>query len=252
MRYFFIKFVTLWLACTAILSGCGGSLGGAPGQASTAEGLFVGTNSASQAITMFVVNTGPYYQFYSAANNPAVIAGALQGTTLQSNGSVTSADTIDINLQGLGARAASLSGSYVTAQSNNGTVIYPSLNQTTTFAATYSPAGYQAAPNLAILAGTYTGNGGSSALAENHTLTISTSGAINGAGAGGCAYSGTAVLLAKGNGYLIALSFGGAPCALANSTITGIAYLDSATKRLYATGLLATRVDGFVFSGTKS
>jgi hypothetical protein len=252
MRHFHIKSMTIGLACSALLSGCGGSLGGALGQASTAEGLFVGTNSKNQATTMFVVNTGAYYQFYSAANNSSVIAGALQGTTSQSSGSVTSGDSVDVNLQGLGAQAASLSGSYVTAQSNAGTITYTATNTTTTFSSTYNPAGYQAAANLTNLAGTYVGTGGSSALAETQTMTISSTGVIAGTGAGGCNFSGAALLLSKGNGYSLALAFGDAPCALANSSIAGIAYLDPATKRLYVSGLLANRTDGFVFMGAKS
>ncbi|CAN5383651.1 hypothetical protein BH11PSE11_BH11PSE11_26910 [soil metagenome] len=253
MPNFHIKSLASVLACAAALTGCGGSsLGGSPGQASTAEGLFVGTNTATQTTTTFVVNTGAFYHFYSAANNPAVLAGALQGTTTQSGGSVTSADLVDINLQGLGVRTATLAGNYTTAQAHNLTITYPPSTQTITSASAYSATGYQPAPSLTTLAGTYNGNGGSSASPENQMLIISPAGAISGVSNSGCAYTGTATLLAKGNGYAITLNFGAAPCVLTNGVTTGIAYLDPATKRLYIGSLLAVRTDGFIFMGTKN
>jgi hypothetical protein len=251
MRYFFIKLIGVAVASSFALSGCGGSLGGTLGQASTAEGLFVGNTSTNRTTVKFVVNTGAYYIFYSAVNNPEMIAGAVQGTSLQSNGTFTSSDAIDVNLEGLGVLPAAVAGSYVTAQSFTATVTYASANQAFTLADTYSPTGYQAAPNLATLAGTYSGKGGTSATGETHTMSISATGAVSGFGTGGCNYSGTVLPLAKGNGYAISIGFGAAPCAFPNVIISGLAYLDSANKRLYATGLLPDRTDGFVFSGTK-
>lgn len=252
MRHFFIiKLIGAGLASGVALSGCGGSLGGTLGQASTAEGLFTGSTNTNRATVKFVVNTGAYYLFYSAANNPGVIAGAVQGSSSQSNGSFSSGDAIDVNLEGQGVLPATVAGTYVTAQSFSGTVTYTSATQTFSLTDTYSPTGYQAAANLATLAGTYIGKGGTSATGEAHSLSISTTGAVTGSGAGGCAYSGTALPLVKGNGYVFAISFGAAPCAFPNLTISGLAYLDSENKRLYATGLLPDKTDGFVFSGTK-
>ena len=251
MRYIFIKLVGAGLASGLALAGCGGSLSGTLGQASTAEGLFTGSTNTNRSTVKFVVNTGAYYLFYSAANDPAKIAGALQGTSSQSDGTFSSADAVDVNIEGLGVLPATIAGTYVTAQSFTGTVTYAAAAQSFTLTDAYSPTGYQAAANLTTLAGTYAGNGGTSATAETHNLSISASGAVSGSGAGGCAYSGTGLPLAKGNGYGLSISFGAAPCAFPSLTISGLAYLDSETKRLYATGLLPDRSDGFVFSGTK-
>lgn len=251
MRNFFIKLIGAGLASSCVLSGCGGSLGGTIGQASTAEGLFAGTTNTNRATVKFVVNTGAYYLFYSEANNPGVIAGALQGTSSQSGGTFTSSDAIDVNLEGQGVVAATVAGTYVTAQSFTGTVTYATATRNFTVADTYNPAGYQAAANLATLAGTYSGTGGTSATREAHSLSISASGALSGSGAGGCAYTGTILPLAKGNGYVLSISFGAAPCAFPSLHISGLAYLDSEKNRLYASGLLSDKTDGFVFSGTK-
>ena len=56
---------------------------------------------------------------------------------------------------------------------------------------------------------------------------------------------------AVSNAYNVAIRFGAAPCFFANQSMSGIAYFDAPTKRLYAAAPNAGRTDGILFLGTK-
>jgi hypothetical protein len=236
-----------------IVAGCGGGGGSeAPAaavSAGTAEGLYIGTTSNGRTITGIVLDDGTYYVMYSVPNNPAVIAGAIQGTGTSSNGSFTSTNAKDINLEGAGIINGSVSASYVQRQSLNGSITYTS-SPSNTFTSTYS-ADYELTPTLTALAGTYTGTAASPAGAESATLTVTAGGAITGAGASGCTLTGTVAPRSQGNAYDATITFGGAPCLAANTTVTGGIYFDAASKRAYAVALNAARTDGVIYTGTK-
>jgi hypothetical protein len=51
--------------------------------------------------------------------------------------------------------------------------------------------------------------------------------------------------------FNISITFGGAPCLLANQTLSGIAFFDSIDKRLYVATPNPARTDGVLFVGTK-
>lgn len=206
--------------------------------------------STGRTVTGLVLDDGSYYVLYTVANNPAIIAGAVQGTGTALNGSFSSSNGRDINLEGLGVLSATISASYSSSTSLNGSIAYPSLNQTLSFTSTYDKR-YEIVPSLATIAGTYSGMAGSPAGGESGTVTISSSGAVAGRGASGCAFSGTAVPRSKGNAYNLTMTFAGAPCLFPNRTLTGGAYFDAATKRLFGVGLTADRSTGFIFTGSK-
>lgn len=240
------------------LSGCGGGSGGST-QASTTptqpvitppDGLYVGTSNAGRTVTGLVLDDGSYYFIYSAPNNPSLIGGAIQGTGTASGGTFTSRNGVDLNLEGNNALATTISASYVAGASLNGTVTYPSQNFSSTFTTTYSK-NYEAAPSLAAIAGTYTGLGASTATSEQTSLTVSSSGAITGSSVSSCSLSGSVSPRSKGNAYNASIAFGGPPCLISGGTFTGIAYFDSASKRLYGVVLNSGRTNGFVFNGTK-
>jgi hypothetical protein len=245
---------------SAALGGCGGGGGSLtppiqaaeppPANIVIPEGLYTGTTSTGRSINGLVLDDGTYYVLYSATNNPGVIAGAVQGTGAALNGSFSSSNGKDINLEGLGVLSATVSTSYTLKASLNGTIAYPSLNQTLTFTSTYD-AKYEISPSLATIAGTYSGRAGSTLGAENGTITISTSGTVTARGASGCTSTGTITPRTKGNAYNATLTFGGSPCSYPHATFTGGAYYDASTKRLYAVGLSSARDAGFIFSGAK-
>lgn len=250
MRAHINSFITSAVAC-AFVAGCGGGGDSAtpPVAASSAEGLYVGTTTTGRTVTGLVLDDGTYYMLYSPVGAPTAIAGVVQGTGTSTAGTFSSSNARDFNLEGLGVLSATVSASYVAKQSLNGTVSY-SPSSTTSFSGTYS-ANYEAVPSLTTLAGTFAGQVASSAGVENASVTISSAGAISGSGASGCAVSGSATPRARGNVFNISLTFGGAPCLFANETLAGIAYFDSAAKRLYAAAPNAGRTDGVLFLGVK-
>lgn len=230
------------------LAGCGG--GGSDSPTAIPDGLYAGTTNTGRTITGLVLDDGTYYVLYSVAGNPSLIAGVVQGTGTGRNGSFTSSNGVDINLQGSGVLPANVSAGYALKQFLNGSITYPTLSQTITFTGVYDNK-YELAPSLAALAGTYTGTAANPSGSESATLTVSTLGAVSGSGVSGCTFSGTVTPRAKGNAYNATLTFGGSPCLFANTTVTGGAYFDALNKRLYAVGLKAARDNGVIFVGTK-
>jgi hypothetical protein len=211
--------------------------------------LYSGTTGNGRAVTGLVLDDGTYYFLYSLVGNSNVIAGVVQGSGTSTATAFTSSNTRDFNLEGLGVLPATLSATYTAKQSISGSVSY-SQGSPVTFSGTYDSA-YEATPSLAALAGTFTGQVASSAGAENATVTVSANGTLSGAGASGCATSGTVAPRSQGNVFNVSLSFGGAPCLFANQTLTGIAYFNATTKALYAATPNAARNDGVLFVGVK-
>jgi hypothetical protein len=116
--------------------GGGGSTPTAPTPAGTAEGLWNGTISSGRTATGLFLDDGTYWVVYSSVGNSAVIAGAAQGNGTSSNGTFSSSNGIDFNLEGLGVNGFTLTGSYTAKSKLNGTITYAS-NTTYTFNATY-------------------------------------------------------------------------------------------------------------------
>jgi len=262
-----MKKILLIAAVSTTLAACGGGGGdsgstttaaGTPTSPSTtttaatvtAEGLYLGTISTGRSFTGLVLDDGSYYVIYTALNNSSAIAGAVVGNTTSSNGSFTSTNARDINLDGIGFQNATISGSFREKASLSGTVTYPALGDSITFSGNYDPA-YMNTPSLAALAGTYSGRIGMPQGTESATLTISSSGTLSGRGSSGCVVSGTVTPKSKGNAYTTSVTFGGAPCLLANTTVAGAAYFDAPMKRLYAVSLNSSRTTGIIFAGSK-
>lgn len=217
----------------------------------TAEGLWLGTTDTNRAITGLVLDDGTYYVLYSQVGNPSAIGGVVQGHGTSNNGSFTSTDARDFNMEGQGVLDATVSGSYMIDQWLNGTVMYTS-GGATAFTSTYDSQ-YDLPPSLTALAGTYTGQVVLSQGVENAVVTVSGSGAVAGIGESGCTLTGNASPRTNGNVFDISITFGGAPCYFAGQTFTGHAYYDSdiGDKRLYAAAPNATRTDGVLFIGVK-
>jgi hypothetical protein len=186
---------------------------------------------------------------YSTTANPVVIGGIVQGNGTSSSGSFSSANARDFNLEGLGVLNATVSASYNSRQSLNGSISY-TAGGTTTFTSTFN-ADYDTAPSFAALSGTYAGQVAFSQGVENANVTISPTGMLSGMGASGCTVSGTVVPRPRGNVYNLTLTFGGAPCFFANQTMNGVAYYDSAAKRVYGATPTSARTDGILFVGVK-
>ena len=240
------------LALAACGSGGGGDASPAPAPepAASAEGLWIGSTSTSRTVTSFVLDDGTYWILYSVPHTSALIGGVVQGRGSFLNGSFSSSDGIDFNVEGNGVNTAAVSASYIAKQSFNGSVTYPSLNQASTFTSSYN-SDYELAPSVSALAGTYTGIASTESGTELTSIVIRSPGIVVGTGTGGCQFLGTVAPRAKGNLYDLQVAFGGGSCSSGTTSVTGVGYFDSSAKRFYAAALNDSRNSGLIFVGIK-
>jgi hypothetical protein len=249
---FRIKDIVGLLFYAFTLSACGGggdSPSTAPTPASTAEGLWNGTTSSGRTGDALVLDDGTYWVIYSLVGNSSVIAGAAQGNSASNNGTFSSSDGIDFNLEGFGINSFSLSGTYTPKSKLSGTITYPS-NTSYTFTGTYDT-DYDLTPSLATIAGTYVGTAATLGGIESATATITDTGAMSGRGASGCTYTGNASARPNGNVYNISVTFEGGICSNGTATVTGVAYFNAKTNQLIAAALNSDRTNGFLGEGIK-
>jgi hypothetical protein len=241
---------SIFLAFSLSACGSGGSDGSvSPAPATSAEGLWNGTSGNGRTIAGLVLDDGTYWFLYSVVGNPSVIAGAFQGNSSSQNGSFTSSNGKDFNLEGLGILDATVTGSYVMKQSLSGTIAFL-LGGQTTFNSTYN-ADYDLIPNVNLVVGTYTGSTATAGGTEIVTVTLSSPSSITGSSASGCNFTGSFSPRTRGNVYDVSVTFAGGVCSNGTSTVTGVAFFDAATKRLYSAALNSTRTNGFIYLGTK-
>lgn len=211
--------------------------------ATSAEGLWKGTTPTGRAVGALVLDDDSFWVLYTVIGNPSVVAGLVQGNGTSNQGSFTSSNTKDFNLEGAGILDATISGAYVQKKSLNGTITYQG-GGTGSFTTTYD-VDYELAPNATLVAGTY-----SVPTPDNQTVTVtvSSAGAISGSSTNGCTYAGSFAPRAKGNVFNSTVT---GICSNSTDTFNGVAFYDAATQRLYSAGLNSTRTSGFIFIGTK-
>lgn len=212
----------------------------------SAEARWTGTTSSTRIVTGLVLGDGSYWVFYTARENPAVLAGLVQGTGTSHSGSFGSSNTRDFNLEGAGIRAATMSGTYAPKKSFRGTFAYFN-GDTEDFTTTYDTDS-ESAPNLNLVAGTYAG-----LCADNHTVsvTVESAGMLSGQSSDGCTFAGTLSPRTKGHVFHHTVTFGGGACRYGTETVTGVAFYDAATHRLYSAALNSARTTSLLFFGTK-
>lgn len=243
-------FAMSWLLALAACGG-GGNGGAASAPVTNSEGLWNGSTSTSRSVTGIVLDNGTYWILYSVPNLSALTAGFIHGTETSLNGSFSSSDGIDFNFSGQSVNSATLSASYMTKQSFNGSVSYPNLSSPFTFTSSYN-ADYDQTPDLSAVAGNYLGLASVVGANEAITIAISAQGVVAGTGGtSGCQYGGLVVPRAKGNLYDLSLVIGGGACATGTSAVTGIGYFDSSSKRLFLAALNKSRSNGLSFVGIK-
>ena len=243
------------MAFAALLTACGGggddeSAPNAPPSASTAsaEGLWQGTTSSGRTIRTLVLDDGSYWSLYSAANAPGIVSGVVQGKGSAMGGSFSSPSARDFNIEAATVSDATLSTSFTSKQSFNGSFNYLAPTSTVTFTSAYQAA-YDQAPLLANLTGTYAGTAATRSGTETATLTVSATGAVVGTSSDGCQFAGTAAPRRKGNVFDVSLTFKGGSCVNGTSTLQGVAYLDGSS--LYSAVLDSTRSIGTLVTATK-
>ncbi|UVT17047.1 MAG: hypothetical protein H8K04_05705 [Nitrospira sp.] len=214
--------------------------------APSAEGRWTGATPTSRTVRGLVLDDGSYWVFYAAKDNPTVLAGLVQGTGTSHSGSFGSSNTRDFNLEGAGIRAATMSGTYGMKENFRGTIAYFN-GDTESFTTTYD-ADSESATNLNLVAGNYGG-----LRADNHTVTVTvdSAGTFSGHSTDGCAFAGTLSPRAKGNVFHTSVTFGGGACSHGTDTVTGVAFYDAPTHRLYSAALNNARTTSFILIGTK-
>lgn len=247
-------------AATMVLTACGGG-GGGGGEVETptpspvvkrADGLWTGTTGNGRAMNALVLDDGNYWVIYSAANNSAVVAGAVHGTFTADNGTFKSTDGKDFNFEGLGILPlSSVAATYDPKKTFNGQLNYTTAAGSVTFNATYNVA-YDKPSTQATVSGSYTGVTATNIGTERVTFTVSSTGALSGSSAGGCSFTGSVMPKSGVGAYKVSITYRGGACAAGTSTQSGAAYFDTATSRLFAAGLNSSRSDGFLFVGDKA
>lgn len=255
MHNTFKSAITATVFALAGLGGCGGggsSSSSVPVTNLPAQGFWSGTTGNNRNIGISVLGDGTYYTIYTAINDPTTIDGFAQGTgtATASPGTFSSGNIKDFNFAGLGINSGSLSASYTSKQSFNGTVTYTG-GTTTTFNTTYD-ASYETVPTLATLAGTYTGtsvvaSGGGGAA----TIVISPTGALSSPDS--CSITGTVTPRSDSNAYNFSMTFPASGCvaAVTSQTLTGLGVFDTATKQLLIFAPNASRTDAVFYVGVK-
>jgi len=247
------RLALLCVIAVLVMVGCGGGGGdgggGSPNVSSPAEGLWQGTTNTNRRIAGVVLEDGTYWLIYSPVGSSTVIAGVAQGTSTSSNGSFTSSDGKDFNLEGLGINNFTVAGTYTAKSTIGGTLTY-APSGTTTFTGSYDT-DYDLTPSLAAIAGTYSASAATSGGIDSATVIISGTGAISGVGASGCSFTGSATPRTKGNVYNVSVTFGGGVCANGTSTVTGVAYYDASSKQITSAALNSGRTNGFIVVGVK-
>lgn len=221
---------------------------GAAGGTGSPAGLFRGSTSTGRALAGIVLESGEYWLLYSPIGNASLIAGAEQGHANFAGGSFTSTDLKDFNLEGLGISSGTVSGSYASTSNISGTAVF--RNSQVSFSATYDPV--SAAPSdLAAAAGNYTGSAAVVGGSEAASLKLEPSGSLSGVSQRGCRFSGTVTAHPTGNVYALSVTFAGGVCSNGTGTVTGVAYYDATSRRVYAAALNPGRTNGFIFAGGK-
>jgi hypothetical protein len=240
------------MAVAGLLTACGGGGGdSSPAQltiTASAEGQYIGTTNANQAVTATILDNGKYYAQYSAAGNPGIIAGVVTGTVTSNNGALGGGVGTDYNLEGAGVVPVTLSGTYAPKQSITGTLTY-SNGVKVTLPGSYD-ATYDTMPTQAAVTGTFAGSSATALGSDAVTLSADANGNITGNGTN-CPFTGSIKPHSHGNVYDIGLTFSsGVGCAYPGQTASGIGLLNSTGKVIH--GLLQTPSNqGILFIGAK-
>jgi len=245
-----------------LLTACGGGSGGNSGSsdAGSPTGLWKGNSDTDRTILGMIMGTDEYWQIYTIAGNSSVLAGVVQGSGIENNGSFTSSNGVDVNMESGNVSDVTMDADYTGKTTFKGALSYPSplLVPMNSFSTAYD-SDYENTASLTTIAGAYDGTGYSAVLSETSRLIISSTGDITGStGAKGssniCTINGTITPRTTGNFYDVSINFinnsGG--CTKVTDTLIGVAYFDSTIDALTVALLNQTRTTGFLFSGSLS
>lgn len=234
--------LTLAASAVALLAACGGGGGGSTASVDP-QGIWSGPASTGYTVNTVILETGEAWGFYTSGST---IYGALYGSAAV-NGSSISINGTDFNFLTNSSSAGNLSGNVVakTSMSLSGSGVTVPL----TYQSTYDTAATASGP-----IGTWSFIGRSSAYSLiPGQITIDGSGnfVLNQTN---CLTTGSIVPRAGGkNIYNVNLSAVGIGCAAGQSTLSGVAFLNTAVipNQFYSLALNSNKSDGLIVIGTK-
>jgi hypothetical protein len=238
---------TLAASAVALLVACGGGGGGggssSPAASADPQGIWTGPASTGYTVNAVVLETGETWGFYTSGST---IYGALYGSAAV-NGSSISINGTDFNFLNNSSSAGNLTGTVVakTSMSLSGSNVTVPL----TYDSSYDTAATSSGPT-----GTWSfiGRSGNYSLIPG-SITIDGSGnfVLNQTN---CVTNGSIVPRAGGkNIYNVSLSASGVGCAAGQSTLSGVAYLNTSVtpNQFYSLALNSNKSDGVIVIGTK-
>jgi len=223
------------------LAGCGGGGGGDTGTNADPQGIWSGPTSTGYIANTVILETGETWGIYSSGNT---IYGGLYGTAT-TNGNTVSISGTDFNFIKNQTAQGSLSGPIVakSTMTISGSGVTTQLTYNPTYDATASP-----------VTGSWAFNGRSSTYAlAPATVTINNTGGFV-LNQTNCSTTGNLTQRATGkNIYNINLTSVGIGCAIGQSSISGVAYIDTTTNpnRMLILALTSTKNDGLVIIATR-
>ena len=216
----------------------------APALAPTPEGLWEGRASTGVDVALTVLENGETWGVYASGG---YIVGALFGDTT-ARGNQLSGSGVDFNLLSRTVQPGSYTGSFTARSSIN-----VQLSAGATFTGSYNAA-YDQPASATNLAGSFTGEAVTGLTAPQAvSITVSAAGVITMPASQGCSAAGTARPRATGkNVFDVSVTFQGNGCALGHGTTArGVAYYDTAQRRLLVLALNNARTDGFIYVAVK-
>lgn len=246
------------LILLATMTACGSSGGDSSPPSTTApntaEGLWQGNSDTHRVIRTVVREDGTFLVFYSAvgASLHDHLSGMVVGDGTSVDGTFTSTNARDFNLEGFGVLDSTIAARYVARQSLDGQIVYDPAT-VVTFMSTFNPA-FDVPSTLAEVAGVYEGQGGSvsvffPALLSTTTVSISEHGEVAGRDVIGCAFSGQ--VTPHGSTFDLAVQFAVRFCQYPDQRFVGVMVLERSTHRLIA-GALLNRNTAVLFEGERS
>jgi len=220
---------------------------------SPAEGAYSGTTSNGQTVQILALENGDMWTIYGVQIGAVFYTrGLIQGTVSASGGSFSGSDLKDFGHNP--ADPTTTTGTYVAGASLAGTLSFQLQSATIAFSAT--PASlmhydYSAPASLSAITGAWSLNGTDGG---TYLISVQADGAFSGTEAG-CVFTGTFTPRSSGkNVFDMSISFGAAPCVLANQTSRGIAIsypVSGTSQQLTVAGVDSARSWGLVAAGAR-
>lgn len=245
------------LALAVWLAGCGGGGGGgddAPeGPATDAtplEGGYAVSGTGGVLGEALVLQDRTFWGISGFESGGLLYIDTLtQGTVNRTGATVSASDLRQYDFLNGVVRTAAFAGSMNVSGVVSGTVS-PSGAAASTLTLTPAAASdfdYHAAASLGTIVGTWNGD---SLDGSSGSLTVSAGGSVT-ASLSGCSITGNVAPHASGkNLYAVSITFGPAPCILANATASGIAIIGT-SQQLVVALTTADRSAGTVFLGMR-